>query len=305
MTDAVDLFAGAGGFSVACRWLGLSEVGVESWIPALRTRAANGLQSIGTDVRNVEPLLEPKYLLAGPPCQSFSVTGRKVGLGELAEVIDAIKHLHFSRKFQDERTGLVLQPLRWITHRAAVEAPFRGIALEQVPTVLPIWEAYAETLEYLGYNCVTGILRAEDYGVPQTRSRAVLLARLEGHPVLPMPTTFTPVGFAEALGLEGDWSLVSNNTSQQHRDRRSVRHSPAPSFTLTGKCTRMHVVPGHVDPPRSVKAIQGRNITIQEAGILQSFPIDFVWAGSKDEQQQQIGNACPPLMAQAMIKEIM
>ncbi|MGV7591810.1 DNA cytosine methyltransferase, partial [Mycobacterium kansasii] len=50
--------------------------------------------------------------------------------------------------------------------------------LEQVPAVLPVWEAMAEVLETNGYGTDTGVLHTEEFGVPQTRRRAVLIARL-------------------------------------------------------------------------------------------------------------------------------
>lgn len=78
---------------------------------------------------------------------------------------------------------LVVEPLRW-----ALALRPEWVALEQVPPVLPLWEAFARILVAAGYGTWTGVLEAERYGVPQTRERAFLLARRDGHVGPPAPT---------------------------------------------------------------------------------------------------------------------
>ena len=79
--------------------------------------------------------------------------------------------------------SLVWQPARWVARIRP-----RWVALEQVPAVLPLWQAMARSLEQHGYRCWTGVLSAERYGVPQTRKRAILLASLDGQPQPPDAT---------------------------------------------------------------------------------------------------------------------
>ncbi|MEU9342947.1 DNA cytosine methyltransferase [Streptomyces sp. NPDC048278] len=80
----------------------------------------------------------------------------------------------------DERTGLVLQPLWWIIERSKRPGlkPYEAVILEQVPAVMPVWKEYAKVLASLGYRTRRQLMHTEEFGVPQTRRRAVLMARL-------------------------------------------------------------------------------------------------------------------------------
>lgn len=81
----------------------------------------------------------------------------------------------------DERTGLVLQPLWWVIERSRRPGsePYEAVVLEQVQAVMPVWKKYAEVLVSLGYRTRTQLMHTEAFGVPQTRRRAVLMARLD------------------------------------------------------------------------------------------------------------------------------
>lgn len=187
MTKALDLFRGAGGWSVACRALGIEDHGVDNFPEANATAEAAGFQTLALDVRDLDYPTLTGYagLIASPPCQTFSMAGKGAGRAALDAVLEACvrfksedpaewpTYAELAEATGDERTALVLEPLR-----AALEMPgLEWVAWEQVPTVRPVWEACAQVLEGHGWNVWTGVLQAEAYGVPQTRKRAVLIAR--------------------------------------------------------------------------------------------------------------------------------
>jgi DNA (cytosine-5)-methyltransferase 1 len=315
--SAVDLFAGPGGWSLACRWLEIPETGIENDRWTCETRRAAGLCTIAEDVRRLapSPMDPPRGLIASPPCTPFSQAGDGEGRKVLDALLRAVELMalgQFSaaeRHWRSETTGLVLEPLRWVRQAMVNGHPYRWLALEQTPRVLPIWSAMAEVLEGWGYSVAVGNLQAEQYGVPQTRKRAVLVARLGRDVSLPTPThsRFYPramgrldqgvkpwVSMAEALG----WDLASLT---------DVWPGLRPSPTIVGTF-RPDIVaaPGWRkagDGPRQ-NAKGSVQVTVSEAARLQSFPADFPWQGPESAQRLQIGNAVPPLLAEAILKAV-
>lgn len=309
----IELFAGPGGLSLAARRLGIPSTGIEWEANAVATRRAAGLPTIHADVRTHGPADFPtaRKLAGGPPCQTYSVAGAGAGRAALEQVLASIKRMAARdttpHTFDDERTGLVLEPLRWALQAVDTGRPYRAIVLEQVPTVIPVWNAYAAALEQEGYSVATGILRAEQYGVPQTRRRAVLIARLDGAAHLPAPThrPYKPgvpqhegdpslkpwVSMGETLDRDRPFTVISNYGTGGDPKNRGRRGSDQPAATVTGKINRFRIV----DP-------DGRELqrfSSSEAGQLQSFPAGWPWTGH--DIPQQIGNACPPALAEALI----
>ena len=248
----VDLFAGPGGWDEGAKDLGVRPVGVEMDEHACATRYAAGHLTVRAKVDElpVEPFAgKVDGLIASPPCQAFSMAGGGKGRDDVGQLHHFIDHWHRNGwtdpgefyDWSDPRTPLVLQPLRWL----ACDPTW--IALEQVPPVLPLWEQIGGVLRKRGWSTWAGVLNAADYGVPQTRKRAFLLAH-KTKPAGPPEPTHSPdggeslfgsverwVSMADALGWDGG---VSAAGVQENRSA----HEPAswtwvmdrPSTTVAG-----------------------------------------------------------------------
>lgn len=198
MTRVLDLFGGMGGWAEGLRALGLSEVGVE-WDPdACATRRAAGHPVIRADVTDF-PLdhLAGRVdgLIASPPCPAFSSAGKGEGRALTDHYVSCIGRGDW-REGLGVPGGEVLEVGRW----AETVRP-RWVACEQVPSVLPIWRAYRDRWRALhGWSVWCGKLDPADYGVPQNRPRAILLARTDGHPALPPEPTHGRFGGVSLFG---------------------------------------------------------------------------------------------------------
>lgn len=418
---ALDLFAGTG-WGVACQRLGIEEYGVEIMPEAVATREANGMTTVyrdvweGLDFDFGHPSVRDyDLLIASPPCQTFSMAGGGAGRKALDEVLGLIdakayRDVEALRRFGDEhdpRTALVLTPLAHVYRDVPTFVVF-----EQVPPVLPVWGRCAEEMRRWGYSVWTGVLNAEQYGVPQTRRRAILIARADGREAKPPTPTHSRyysrdpkrldpgvkpwVSMAEALGwgmtecpfvtagnavgraegiggsggkaavqrekergawalpdegMRGPWGMtdrpyptVASGTERgggtdplavggsgarkiitEARDAgRWVDERGVDRPLLSGGASGSEVWetrpattiatdgivagPGWSAPVKGGVSRQNRpgteRVTVAEAAALQSYPPDFVWCGTKTKQFLQIGNAVPPLLAEAILREV-
>ncbi|MEU6612093.1 DNA cytosine methyltransferase [Streptomyces shenzhenensis] len=220
----LDLFAGPGGWSHALSVLGVRDVGLEWDLWACATRARAGMLTLRTDVAlyPVWPWVgRTRGLIASPPCQAWSVAGKRLGLVDRPLVHEAVADLAAGRDTReqllavcrDARSLLAAEPMRYLHALNTVGEP-EWVAMEEVPDVLPLWKQYAAILRGWGFSTWAGILNAADYGVPQTRRRSILLASRIRTAQPPTPThaqvaepdsLFGPgrarwVSMAEALG---------------------------------------------------------------------------------------------------------
>lgn len=337
-----DGFAGPGGWAEGLRMLGLAEVGLEWDAFACATRVAAGHRmTIRCDVSQY-----PTAPFAGrvtvdvnsPPCQPWSAAGKSLGLVDQPIVRQAVTDLAAGRdtraalrgQCEDPRSILAAEPMRW-----HYDLRPGTILMEQVPAVLPLWNLYAEILRGWGYSAWTGILNAADYGVPQTRRRAVLIASRVRNVCAPGPThaehpqgesLFGPgllpwTSMADALDWPG--GIEINTRGERKTSGGNNFRADRPSWALTEKArswwvlrqgARSNATTRRLDQPAATIVAghsrrdyqwqtlgdgpqQRRPLALSEASVLQGFRGDFPFQGSESKAFQQIANAVPPPLA--------
>lgn len=269
----LDLFSGANGWGEGVRLLDLDapdDEGIELNPVAAETARANGHRTRVADVTTVSPLEYAGRVsgsLGSPPCTTFSPAGKGEGRADLALILEAFAEIargadpeavavRLRATVRNPSSALVVEPLRF-----ALALRPEWLAWEQVPAVLPVWEVCAEILRAHGYSVWTGVLNAEQYGVPQTRRRALLIASLVREVAQPSPTHSrfyqrTPdrldegmrrwVSMADALGWDpadlvgfprqddggASGAVTIDGVDYRARDLRSAS---LPAFALTEK----------------------------------------------------------------------
>lgn len=318
----LDLFAGAGGLSLGLTWAGFESIGaVEFDSAAADTYESNFGAHIHRDpdgtplaIENVdfgEYTGRVDLLAGGPPCQGFSQLGK--GLAD------------------DPRNRL------WREFIKAVEVVRpTAFLMENVPPILRAEEGRAtlEVAQDMGYDVVSGVLNANEHGVPQLRKRAFIFGTLTGSASLPEArgdgADRTVRWAIDDLPLEPDGNNWHNgrNPRPVSLERYKVVPEGGNRFDLmrarpdiTPRCwlekpTGSTDVFGRLswnkpsltirteffkpEKGRYLHPQAHRPITHREAARLQTFPDDFEFCGSNIDVAKQIGNAVPPVLAYSL-----
>ena len=283
----IDLFAGCGGLSLGFQNAGFKIVAaVDHWEPAVATYRANfkDHEIFGIDLNDVKQSVEtlikfrPDLIVGGPPCQDFSHAGKRDetrGRADLtvsyAKIVSQIKPKFFLMENVDQITKS-----------------------SKLVTAITL-------LKKAGYGLTQKILDASYCGAPQKRKRFFMIGVLNGEDdaILPFienklaskPMTIRDY-FGEAINFEHYYRHPRNYS------RRAVFSIDEPSPTIRGVNRPVPKgYPGHpLDTEKDLKSV--RPLTSQERALIQTFPKDFSFMGSKTEIEQQIGNAVPVKLAQ-------
>lgn len=346
----VDLFSGAGGLSQGFVQAGYRVLaGIDFDDAALKTYKHNikGALAIKEDlfdeenaIKNIENALghrEIDVIIAGPPCQGFSLTG--------------------SRDINDSRNKLYVAVVHAVGHFRP-----KAFMIENVPGMATLYKGLVKqqiinTFEDMGYavSVTDAPLLAADYGVPQFRKRMFFVGYRKdlGYDYFEFPKPIlTPENYIGTEDAISDLPSLENQAGNEMMDyiseprseyQRKMRDNAA---LLYNHVATMHTdevkwvisqVPeggNHKDLPPGVgesrkfneawtryhskrpsKTIDtghrnhfhykwNRVPTVRENARLQSFPDTFVFLGTKTQQNKQVGNAVPPLLAQAIAEKM-
>ena len=194
----------------------------------------------------------------------------------------------------------------------------------------------------LGYETSTTVVNAADYGVPQTRERLFMLGSLHGRVMMPSathaasPEGALPVGIrpwrtaGEVLcDLDTDEydDLPGHAAGGQYHDLlkqvppgenylffTEERGHPQPQFEWRSRYWSFLLKLSPDRPSWTIQARRSNNmgpfhwrnriLRIEEVKRLQSFPDGWLLSGGVSEQWRQLGNAVPPLLAEAIGRQL-
>ena len=344
----LDLFSGAGGMSYGMEKNAhfVTKVALDFNEPALRTFKQNmpDAEIVHGDITDenikdtVIELCKKNHInmiIGGPPCQGFSLKGKKLGLKDPRNFLFN-EYLKFVEVLKPE--VFVIENVKALFSTSA--GWFKNQIINKV--------------KGMGYFVECGVMTASDYGVPQSRQRAIFICSKRKDISLPKPTCKEKVTVRDAIFdlaylnsgegsfeqpyvtqpsslyqkrmREGSQTLY-NHKASNHADIAVQKLKMIPpecgkeflpknligkqKFSGTWGRLKWDDVSPTIDT-RFDAASNGTNnhpflhraITPREAARLQSFDDKFIFVGAKVHIRAQIGNAVPPLMAKAIADQI-
>lgn len=344
----LDLFCGAGGFSYGMD----KNPNFETLIALDNDRYAGDtfkknmpyadviIGDINDDIIKEEVVSKAKALginmiIGGPPCQGYSMKGKKLGLKDprnflFREYLNIVERLKPDVFVIENVKGLLLASNGWFK------------------------DEIVKTIGELGYIVEYGILNASDYGVPQARERAIFICSRHNKVTLPTKTAKKTVTVRDAisdlsylesgegsfeqnykLGVLSEYQKLMRKGSKQLYNHKASNHKQVAidklkmippekgkeflpeelignqKFKTTWGRLKWDEVSPTIDT-RFDASSNGTNnhpylhraITPREAARIQSFDDKFIFYGSKVHVRKQIGNAVPPLLAKAIADKI-
>lgn len=283
--ECVDLFCGCGGLSLGFMKAGHNVLSAyDNWDEAINVYRRNfDHPCVKLDLADAKTAAEvigklhPQMIIGGPPCQDFSSAGMRNednGRGSLtvsyARIIDMVRPEWF-----------VMENVPRITKT-------RKLVLAR------------EIFHKTGYGLTQAVLDACRCGVPQKRKRFILIGKLgesdsfmDGYLTLNLSDHDMTV--AEALGNKIGMEYYYRHPRSYARRGIFSIHEPSPTIRGVNRPIPSGYRPHHNDPITNLAGI--RPLTTHERSLIQTFPEDFYFGGTKTSVEQMLGNAVPVNLA--------
>lgn len=289
---AVDLFSGCGGMSLGFEKAGFEIVGAfENWQPAITCYKNNFSHKIFdidlSDTKlaiNEISKLAPDIIIGGPPCQDFSSAGKR----QEADRADLTRCY-----------AIIVQSIM----------P-KYFVMENVDRARKS-EAYSyarQIFKGTGYGLTELLLDASFCGVPQKRRRFIcfgVLGENDGFAteIFNNSMTKTPLTLREythnSLGFEFYYRHPCNYC------RRAVFSIDEPAPTIRGVNRPIpNGYKGNKNDACPITSNKVHELTTAERALIQTFPKDYLWIGSKTDMEQMIGNAVPVELARYVAENV-
>jgi len=316
----VDLFCGAGGLTLGFENKGFNNIfSLDVDQNFLKTYKYNfpNHNIIEEDIKlltekRVLKLIantEVDVLAGGPPCQGFSIAG------------------NIGRKFLSDPRNYLFEEFIRLT--SIINPKF--VVIENVERLYRnkiIKDEIINSLNKLGYTVDCKVLNTVDFRIPQKRRRVFFIAsRVNKEIIFPFKSSNIDKTIKEAIGdlpklNSGMRSDVENHEAMNHSHQMLEKMSyvkdggdrfsiPKKIRPLTGD-VRKYIRYNSNEPSICITGdmrkvfhySQNRALTVRELARIQTFPDKFIFKGPKISQQQQIGNAVPPLLAEYVASAI-
>lgn len=291
MMRLVDLFAGCGGMSLGFQSAGFNVVAAyDNWQPAIDIYQNNFSHPIfkrdlsSEDITQEIQALAPDIIIGGPPCQDFSIAGK--------------------RNFEGERANLTL-----IYANIIKRVLPKWFVMENVYNIekSPILKEALDIFRSAGYGITKRVWDASYMGVPQMRRRYIIIGRLSSEDdfILEMLESMLSASRMTLRDYLGD-SLGTDYYYMHPRsyNRRGIFSIDEPSATIRGVNRPLpeKYIPHPADKTKELHKV--RALTSVERSYIQTFPKYFKFIGAKTDIEQAIGNAVPVKMAEFIAKGI-
>lgn len=294
----IDLFAGIGGIRLPYDSLGgecVFSSEIDKW--AIETYRTNFNEIPSGDITKIDEKDIPSFdiLLAGFPCQAFSVAGKKLG-------------------FEDARGTMFFEIARILKYHKPM-----AFHLENVKGLVShdkgkTFQTMLNILENeLGYKVFCKVLNALDYGMPQHRNR-IMIVGFKNHEAdfkFPAPTG-EKVCVGDILDKDvPDKYTISNKLWEGHQRRKIQNKEKGNGFgyNLYDEKSPYTVTLSaryYKDGSEILIKQEGKNprkLTPRECARLQGFPETYILPNISDcHLYKQFGNSVPTKMIGAVAK---